>query len=178
MVAVEPGVKAHAREMVRQRLLGNLHKTPLLIEAMGRPELLGRAQQHVLHSHGSRPIKASPEERGANPYRLPAVTRRNEHLPERALSVADIQEPDRADKLRFIHRHPERPMVFLIMGRDVSEIRLLFQRDGNSEFLPLNAEDEPLHAVGVLGDELTDYRWHRLSGIGHVFWGRGARSLR
>jgi hypothetical protein len=112
MVAVEPGVKAHAREVFRQRLLGNLDKTPLLIEAMGGPELLGRAQQHVLHSRGGRPLEAGPEERGANPDRRPTVTRRNEHLPERALAVPDIQEPDRPDQFRPIHRYPKAPWSF------------------------------------------------------------------
>ena len=111
--------------MVRQRLPRNLDKTPLLIEAMGGPELLGCAQEHVLHPHGGRPVKASPEQLGTNPNRRPAVTRRNEHLPESTLPVADIQEPDRADKLRPINRYPEGPVVFLIVGRNVSEIRLL-----------------------------------------------------
>ena len=39
MVAVEPGIKAHAREVFRQRLPGNLDKTPIAIAMSKRPNV-------------------------------------------------------------------------------------------------------------------------------------------
>jgi hypothetical protein len=66
----------------------------------------------------------------------------DEHLPQRTLPVADIEQCHSPDDLALRKRDPEIARALLVEGGNVLKIGLILQRDRDFKLVPLNANDE------------------------------------
>ncbi len=65
----------------------------------------------------------------------------NEHLPERALTVADVEKRDRAYDFLIKYSNPKIACASLIESWDIKQIRLVGQTYRDLKFLSLHRQD-------------------------------------
>ncbi len=85
-----------------------------------------------------------------------AMAGRHEHLTQRALTLADILERDRADDQAVLLRDPEAAGAGQVEAGYVGEVRLVRCGDGDAIFVALNAKDQVENARLVGGGEGAD----------------------
>ena len=78
-----------------------------------------------------------------------AIGSADEHLAQRDLAFADINQGHRADDSSAVQRHPEVAQALLIEARNIPKIGLRFERNRNPELKLLYRQNDIDHALGV-----------------------------
>jgi hypothetical protein len=80
----------------------------------------------------------------------------DEHLAQRRLTVADVEQTQRANDFAVGQRNPEVAVAALVERADVLDIWLSFERDRDGEFRLLNRQDHGHDTRGELRLERDD----------------------
>src|SRR5262249_51201790 len=116
---VEACVDVHAREAGREIALLDALEARLLVEAVCGTELLGGPEIDVVDAALRGMLQQARQQPGSEAVRRPAIGLLHEHLAQRALPIADVDESDRADDIGRVERDPELAAVALIETENV-----------------------------------------------------------
>lgn len=135
---IESRVDAHERKCFGQGRGRDLDESVPLIEAMRGHELVYRAEKQVADLCSGRGQDQLVEQPAGYTLLFAAVSKFDEHLPERALMIPDVTQRDSSHDLSIRKSNPKIAAALLIETRDIEQIRLVIDSDGNSKFISLN----------------------------------------
>ena len=92
---------------------------------MGGEELLGCAEVNLFHTPRAGPLEQGLEQARRNPVSRAPIACVDEHLAQRTLVVAEVEQRDGADDLALRDRDPEVARPVLVEGRDPLEVGLI-----------------------------------------------------
>lgn len=146
---IEPGIDRHPREGFGEQFLRNPYEFVLLVEPMRCHEFVGCAEEEIPNAGAGRERYQLLEQAPGDTGLFASVSGLHKHLPQRALIHADVTEPNRSHDLSVRNCHPEISLAALIKSRDIEQVGLVFDRDGDTEFVTLNRQNYIDHSRHV-----------------------------
>src|SRR5688572_10022770 len=123
---------------------------------MGRAKLFGGAEVNFFQTPHARPLEQSVEQARGNTLSRSAIVGVDEHLAQRPLMIAEVEQRHRADDLPVREGDPEIPRPLLVELRDVLKVGLILEGDRDLELVPLDADDEGPHLFLLLRGKRND----------------------